>query len=147
MSSGYEVELTETAEKVYLRAFEEAQVCIGRGDRTNSKVKHFRIIQEALDTIIPHDPFNPSRALSGSLSNIFRVKKGRVRLCYIGSSQQKKITVLYISDTPRKEGDKQDPYAIFSKMVESGRLDNFFEALEIPVPSKRQLLADLHPIQ
>ena len=75
MASGYDIELTETAEKVYLRAFEDAQECIRRDDPANSKVKHFRIIQEALDTIIPHDPFHPSRALSGALSNISASKK------------------------------------------------------------------------
>ena len=85
MADEYTVELTPTAEKVYNRAFDEAQQCVARGDTTNAKVKHFRIIQEALEKVIPHDPFNPKPALSGSLSNIFRVKKGRTRICYVGS--------------------------------------------------------------
>ena len=147
MASGYDIELTETAEKVYLRAFEEAQEYIRRDDPANSKVKHFRIIQETLDTIIPHDPFHPSRALSGALSNIFRIKKGRVRICYIGSSQRKKITVLFISDTPRKAGDRCDPYEIFSRILNSGKMDDFFDDLGIPVPTKRRLSASVSAIQ
>jgi mRNA-degrading endonuclease RelE of RelBE toxin-antitoxin system len=147
VASDYDIELTETAEKVYLRAFDDAQECVRRGDSTNSKVKHFRIIQEALDTIIPHDPFNPSRALSGSLSNIFRIKKGRVRICYIGSSKRKKITVLFISDTPRKAGDRKDPYVLFSRVLESGDMDSFFDDLGIPVPSRRQSPASVSLIQ
>ena len=38
-----------------------------------------------------------------------RVRKGRIRICYIGRSDQKRIIVLYIS--ARKEGDA-DPYAV-----------------------------------
>ena len=134
MAHEYTVELTPTAEKVYNRAFEEAQQCVRRGDATNTKVKHFRIIQEALDTIIPHDPFSPKRALSGSFSNIFRVKKGRIRICYVGSSEQKKIVVLYIADTLRKAGDRNDPYAILDRMLRAGDCDSIFDTLGIPTP-------------
>lgn len=134
MAHEYTVELTPTAEKVYHRAFEEAQQCVRRGDATNARVKHFRIIQEALETIIPHDPFNPKRALSGSLTNIFRVKKGRIRICYIGSSMRKRIVVLYIADTPRKAGDRNDPYAILERILRAGDCDSIFDALGIPAP-------------
>ena len=134
MADEHTVELTPTAEKVYHRAFDEAQQCIARGDATNAKVKHFRIIQEALEKVIPNDPFNPKRALSGSLSNIFRVKKGRTRICYVGSSQKKKIVVLYIADTPRKAGDRNDPYAVLGRVLRSGDLDSFFDTLGIPTP-------------
>jgi mRNA-degrading endonuclease RelE of RelBE toxin-antitoxin system len=134
MASGYTVELTATAEKTYNRAFEEARKCVTAGDSANAKVKHFRILQEALDTIIPHDPFSRKRALSGSLANIFRVKKGRIRICYIGASEQKRLIVLYISDTPRKAGDSNDPYAILHRILRSGDCDPFFDDLGISKP-------------
>ena len=136
MASDFTVELTPTAERVYKRAFKEAQECVKRGDATNAKVKHFRIIQEALDTIIPHDPFQAKRALSGTLAKIYRVKKGRIRICYIGRSDQKRIIVIYISDTPRKEGDINDPYAVLSKILRSGDCNTFFDELGIPFPKK-----------
>ena len=84
MSGKYTVELTATAESVYRRIYEEAQACIKVGDISNSKVTLLRMIDDALDNLIPHDPFDPARALSGPLSNIFRIKKGRTRICYIG---------------------------------------------------------------
>ncbi|MBI3683997.1 MAG: type II toxin-antitoxin system YhaV family toxin [Acidobacteria bacterium] len=123
MATNYVVELTEEAEKVYARLHEEALECLKRGDFANSKVTAFNMVEEVLDRIIPHDPFNPSRALTGTLSNIFRIKKGRMRVCYIGSSRDKRIIILYISDTLRKEGDINDPYSVFSRMVLSGRFD------------------------
>ena len=67
-------------------------------------------------------------------AKIYRVKKGRIRICYIGRSDQKRIIVLYISDTPRKEGDVNDPYAVLSRMLRSGDYDTFFDDLGIPFP-------------
>ncbi|MDA1315879.1 MAG: type II toxin-antitoxin system YhaV family toxin [Acidobacteria bacterium] len=134
MASGYTVEFTATAEKIYNRAFEEARKCVTAGDPVNAKVKRFQILQEALDTILPHDPFSRKRALSGSLANIFRIKKGRIRICYIGASEQKRLIVLYISESPRKAGDSNDPYAILNRILRSGDCDAFFDDLGISKP-------------
>jgi hypothetical protein len=49
----------------------------------------------------------------------------------------KKIVVLYISDTPRKEGDVNDPYVILTKMVISGRFDHVFDALGVTKPERK----------
>lgn len=130
--TGYTVELTEIAAKVYHKISREAQARLAAGDTTNAKVKQIRILDEVLDKIIPHAPFDPSRALSGSLSNIFRVKKGRLRVCYAGASRQRRIVVLFIADTPRKQGDRSDPYSVFEKLVRSGAFDEFFEDLGQP---------------
>ena len=132
----YTVELTPSAERVYSKLYEEAQACIESGDRSNSKVTRFNMVEEALDKIIPHDPFAPDRSLSGPLSGIFRVKKGRLRICYVGSSAHKRIIILYISDTPRKAGDANDPYALFTKLVASGKYDEFFGKLGIRRPAR-----------
>ncbi|HEY6393658.1 MAG TPA: type II toxin-antitoxin system YhaV family toxin [Bryobacteraceae bacterium] len=134
MAVSYTVELTKTAEKVYERLFNDAQACLAAGDVSNSKVTLFNMIEEALDKIIPYDPFAPERSLSGSLSGAFRVKKGRFRICYAGSSDQKRIVVLYISDSPRKAGDTNDPYAIFTKLVTSGKFDDVFRKLGVRRP-------------
>lgn len=108
-SEPYEVELTETAEKAYRKFFQEARACLNVGDESNAKVKLFNMVDEAVTTIIPHDPLNPNRSLSGHLSNIFRVKKGRIRICYIASSKHRKIIILYISEKPRKAGTFTTP--------------------------------------
>jgi mRNA-degrading endonuclease RelE of RelBE toxin-antitoxin system len=130
--TGYTVELTQIAAKVYEKISREAQACLAAGDTTNAEAKQLRILDEVLNKIIPHAPFDPSRALSGSLSNIFRVKKGRLRVCYAGASKQRRIIVLFIADTPRKEGDRSDPYSVFEKLIQSGAFDEFFEDLGQP---------------
>lgn len=136
-SERFEVELTETAERVYRKLFDDAQERLGVGDESNSKVKLFHMVDEALTKIIPHDPLSPSRALSGHLSNIFRVKKGRIRICYVASSKHRKIIVLYISEKPRKAGDVHDPYEIFTQMVLSGTFDATFARLGIKLPDRK----------
>jgi len=136
MPEKYTLELTESAERVYSSLCEAAQKCIDSGDVTNSKVTLFNMVEEILDKIIPHDPFAPERGLSGPLSGLFRVKKGRVRVCYAGASQQNRIVVLYISDTPRKQGDSNDPYALFTKLVTSGKYDHIFDKLGVRRPKR-----------
>ena len=131
----YQVRLTETAERVYVRVMEEGEDCIEAGDVTNAKVKRYRLLDEILEKIIPHEPFSKERALSGPLSNIFRIKKGRMRVCYIGSSAKHEIVVLYISDTLRKEGDARDPYSVFTKLVTSGEFDEVFAMLGVKAPT------------
>lgn len=129
---GYSIELTETAERTYRNLWQEARRCRERGDGSGAKVTLFEMVDEAVNRIIPADPLNRSRALSSSpLSNIFRVKKGRLRICYVVSSLQRRIVILYISETPRKEGDVYDPYAVFSQLVESGEFDKVFAELGI----------------
>ena len=137
-ASSYAVSLTEIAETVYSRYYREAQSCIESGDHSNSKVTRFRMVEEALDKIIPHEPFAPERSLSGPLSGIFRVKKGRLRICYAGSSEQRRIVILYISDTPRKAGDANDPYALFTKLMKSGEYDRMFDKLGVRRPPRRR---------
>jgi mRNA-degrading endonuclease RelE of RelBE toxin-antitoxin system len=129
LETSYAIELSDVAEKMYARIYENAQACLERGDESNSKVKQLRIVDEVLDRIIPHDPFAPDRALAGSLSGIFRIKKGRVRICYIGSSRTRKIVILYISDTPRKEGDSRDPYQVLNRLMKSGKFDQILGSL------------------
>lgn len=138
MAARYTIELTDVAEAVYNRLADDADNCIRAGDLNNSKITLFCTVEEAVDKIIPHDPFNRDRTLSGPLSNIFRIKKGRLRICYIGSSRLRRITVLYISDTPRKEGDAHDPYAQLTRLVSSGRFDALFDVLGVKRPRRRR---------
>ena len=71
----YKVELTPTAQKAYEEIHADAQACITAGDTTNAKVIKLRMVDDAIDNIIPHKPFAVQKALSEPLSNIFRVKK------------------------------------------------------------------------
>ena len=132
----YEVQLSEIAEATYVRMHDEAQQCIERGDNTNSKVTQFHMVEEALDRIIPHDPLMPERRLSGTLSGIYRIKKGRMRICYIADAEERVIRVLYISDTPRKDGDSNDPYRILTRWIKSGN-DELLDKLGVARPLRR----------
>jgi hypothetical protein len=86
---------------------------------------------DAIDSIIHHDPLSIGNALSGSLSNIFRVKKGRLRIYYAASSKEHKIVILYISESLRKAGDAHDPYSVFARMVLRGQFDEVFASLGV----------------
>jgi mRNA-degrading endonuclease RelE of RelBE toxin-antitoxin system len=137
VSDVYSLDLSEVAKQAYSRIWESARNQVDNGNQAGSHVKLLRLVDECLDTIIPHDPFNPKRALSGALSSVYRVKKGRIRICYVASSQHSRITVLYISETMRKEGDRRDPYAVFTKLVMSGEYDDLFEKIGIRKPPRR----------
>jgi mRNA-degrading endonuclease RelE of RelBE toxin-antitoxin system len=135
----YNVELTPTAQKIYEEMYAEAEACTTAGDTSNSKVTALRMVDDAIDNIIPHDPFSVRNSLSGPLANIFRVKKGRLRIYYAASSKDKKIVILYISQTLRKSGDVNDPYSIFTRMVMTGRFDQVFANLGVRIPPKHGL--------
>ena len=129
----YQIELSKQAETAYTKAYLDAEASIKAGKPTGARVKRFRGIEEAVKKIIPQDPFALNRSLSGKLAGIYRVKKGRIRICYVGSSTTRKIGILYISET-RKEGDKNDPYVLLTKMIQSGRFAEFLEELGVGRP-------------
>jgi mRNA-degrading endonuclease RelE of RelBE toxin-antitoxin system len=135
----YKVELTPTAQKAYEEIHADAQACITAGDTTNAKVTTLRMVDDAIDNIIPHEPFAVQKALSGPLANIFRVKKGRLRIYYAASSKEAKIVILFISQTLRKAGDINDPYSIFTRLVMTGRFDQVFAQLNVRIPPKHNL--------
>jgi mRNA-degrading endonuclease RelE of RelBE toxin-antitoxin system len=133
-SAVYEVLLTATAEAAYSKYFEAAQRAISRGDLTNAHCTTLRQIDDALENMIPHDPLNARYALAGDLRPIFRLRKGRLRICWIGSADQRRVYVLFIAETLRKAGDVNDPYKILTKMVKNGTYNQFFKQLGITPP-------------
>lgn len=136
MHQKFKVELTATAEAAYRRIYAEASPHL-ENDTSHPKVKLLRIIDECIDTLIPHDPFALDRALAGSLSNIYRVSKGRMRICYVASTKHGRIIILYISETPRKDGDRHDPYVLFTSRVMSGQFDHVFDLLGVRRPARK----------
>ena len=131
----YHVVLTDSAKAVYVDLHAKHKAAEAKGDLTNSACTTFRMVQEAIKVIIPQNPIDRKYALSGSLSNIFRIKKGRYRICWIASSEHRIIFILFISESLRKEGDANDPYRVFTKMVMTGEFDSIFDQLGIRKPS------------
>lgn len=127
VSLGYGIDMTATAEAVYLDLFRKAKEAEKGGDYANTHITTFNMIQDAVKRIIPNDPMNKKYALRGELSNIFRLRKGRLRICWIASSRMRRVCIMFISETLRKEGDVNDPYLILQTMIDSGTFDSIFQ--------------------
>ena len=127
----YEVDMTASAEAVYVDLYKRAQAAEAPGDPANAVCTTFRMIEEAVEHIIPRDPVNRRYALRDDFSNIFRLQKGRLRICWIASSKMRRVCILFISETQRKEGDANDPYRVFAKLLKSGELDEHFQRLGV----------------
>ena len=125
----YIVEMTASAEAVYTDLYRKAKAA-----ETSAHATTFNMVREAITMIIPNDPLNKRYALRGKLSNIFRLRKGRLRICWIASSQMRRICILFIAQTLRKEGDANDPYVIFQNLLESGRFDEVMQKLSVKMP-------------
>jgi mRNA-degrading endonuclease RelE of RelBE toxin-antitoxin system len=130
----YEVELSIAAKRTYVDLFERAREAEKRGDPSNKVCTTFRMVTEAIEDIIPRDPLNRSYALRDNLSNTFRLRKGRLRICWIASSVLRRVIVLFISEFMRKAGDANDPYRVFSKLLMSGEMDQYFLELGVKKP-------------
>ncbi len=93
--------------------------------RTHSPVKLFAAIAIGIEEKIASDPLAAHFALTGALKRYSRMKKmglpGRYRLFFrvFDTAEMKAIVILWLG-YPRKEGDKNDCYAIFTKMVNRG---------------------------
>lgn len=93
--------------------------------QTHATVKLFAAIVIGIEEKIPSDPFASHFVLTGALKRYSRMKKmglpGRYRLFFrvFDTAETKAIVILWLG-YPRKEGDKNDCYTIFSKMVNRG---------------------------
>src|SRR5271157_1710502 len=132
----YRVEMTASAEAAYKEFYRRSQQAIEKKDPSNAHCTIFNMIRNSVRELIPSIAIDKRYALEGPLSNIFRLKKGRLRICWIASSEHRRVLILFISETLRKDGDVNDPYAIFSKMVMSGQYNEFFEQLGVKIPVK-----------
>ncbi len=95
-------------------------------------VKLLKAIDSGMRDKIALDPFANHFALRKPLQKYGRLKKmglpQRYRLFFRAFDDQKVIVILWLG-FPRKEGDRQDCYAVFSKMVANGKLPQSYEAL------------------
>lgn len=91
-------------------------------------VKFAARLKRATSEVIPEDPDKKEYQLHGSLKKYRRYKQGlqRYRLFFTFSSKPPIILYLYINDKSslRKEGDKNDPYNIFTKLVEQKKVSH-----------------------
>lgn len=127
----YSIDMTASAEAVYTAYYRRSQEAELAGDYGSIHCTNFNMIRDAIKRAIPADPLNKKYALRGALSNLFRMRKGRMRICWIASSRMRRVCILFISETLRKEGDAKDPYVILQNMVDSGTFDAIFAQFSI----------------
>jgi toxin YhaV len=93
--------------------------------KTHAAVKLLTAIAIGIEEKIPSDPFAAHFALTGALKRYSRMKKmglpGRYRLFFrvFDTIEMKVIVILWLG-YPRKEGDKNDCYKVFTQMVNRG---------------------------
>jgi hypothetical protein len=135
----YVVEMTASAEAVYVDLYRKCKTAESLGHAESDHCTTFHMVQDAVKNIIPHDPINKRFALRGALSIVFRIRKGRIRIMWIASAAMRRICILFISETLRKEGDSNDPYEIFQSHLESGVFDKALQELGVRrQPTKRK---------
>lgn len=134
----YTIEMTASAEAVYVDLYRKAKAAEANGHPESAHCTTFNMVKEAVKTIIPNDPLNKRYALRGKLSNIFRLRKGRLRICWIASSKVRRICILFIAQTLRKDGDANDPYVIFQNLLESGLFDEVMRNLDVRAPHNKR---------
>ena len=127
----YTVEMTTAAERVYVDMYRKCKTAESLGHPESIHCKIFHVVEEAVKKIIPHDSLNKSHALRGNLSNIFRLRKRRMKIMWIASSARRRVCILFISETMRKEGDKNDPYEVFEDLLDSGVFDQALHELGV----------------
>lgn len=97
------------------------------GAKPNADAKLFAGIAKLTHQVIPIDPGDPryrqGKTLGDARKHWFRAKfQGRFRLFFRYSTNAKIIVYAWVNDetTLRKKGGKNDPYAVFQKMLDSG---------------------------
>lgn len=102
---------------------------VGHGD-----VKLYTAIMIAIKEKLPENPFATHFALTGALQKYGRVKKmglpDRYRLFFraFQTEESRAIFVIWLG-YPRKQGDKNDCYAAFARMVGRGEIPETLDAL------------------
>lgn len=100
-------------------------------------------LKKATEQIIPEDPDKPEYRLTGNLKKYRRYKQGlaRYRLMFFFSNLPPIIVYLYINDEEhlRKDGDKNDPYAEFQRLVTRGIFTP-----NVNDPKAREWIRNLH---
>jgi toxin YhaV len=112
---------------------------------THPNVKLLKAIDSGIRDKIAADPFATHFALRKPLNKYGRLKKmglpQRYRLFFRAFADRRVIIILWLG-FPRKEGDRQDCYEVFSRMIASGKLPDSYESLIEDTPSAEDALAN-----
>ena len=107
---------------------------------THPKAKLLAAVMAGIKEKIVLDPFGPQFALQGPLKHYGRMKgmglPPRYRLFFRAFAEEgRKVLIVLWLGYPRKEGDKNDCYAVFTREVNNGdfpdKLENLLKEAEI----------------
>jgi len=91
-------------------------------------VKFAARVHHADQVVIPNNPDRPDYRLRGTLRKYRRYRQGlkRYRLFFCFSNTPPIILYLYLNDEKhlRKDGDKNDPYVKFKRLVDKGQVSH-----------------------
>lgn len=109
--------LLDIAEKLYKQLPREQYIC-------HPTIKLLARMRKADQEIIPCDPNKKDYFLKGELGKFRRYKQGlgRYRIIFCFSNTPSIIVYLYVNNENclRKDGDKNDPYNEFARLLEKG---------------------------
>ena len=116
----------------YVRRLQEAAFDKQGKEKTGSEqLTAYQTVRACLTGLIPNHALNNRLALGVRggvrLAGIYRAHAGRLRVCWIASSQLRRAIVLVIGR--RKEGDRNDVYADLERLLRGGFLDAYFAEL------------------
>ena len=124
-------------------AFNRARKTDPKHFRRNANAKVFAALAKLMLDLIPADPgrieYRQGNTLGPAYRHWFRAKFfGRFRLFFRYDSRARVIVYAWVNDerTLRQRGGKNDPYAVFRRMVTSGYPPDDWTAL---VASSREL--------
>lgn len=127
MRSKYCVELTKTAEKTYTKLYNEAQAFIKSGKADSPKVSLFAGVEQALDEIIPDNPYRCGWCLAGCLSRIFVCNVGSIRIYYLVGEESGIVLIIRIGQKCATD------LSWLRDAVQSGRFDAVVESLGLDI--------------
>ena len=123
----YSVELTKVAEDDYDQLQARAQHFLDSAGERHPAVRTFKVVQNAIDNILPLNPCNPNRALAGTLSFLYLLPLGRVSLSYVVNEAKPAVIVLTISRAVKNDAVRD----WLTTGIESGELGPVLESLGI----------------
>lgn len=120
--------------------------CLSREQYVQHEIVKFAArLRKATFEVIPEDPNRSDYHLHGDLKGYRRYKQGlqRYRLFFTFSTKPPLILYLYINDEKhlRKEGDKNDPYKEFRKLIGKGLFSS-----DPNDPKTQQWIHELEPL-
>lgn len=136
-SKPYAIEMTASAEAVYKEMAKKAGEAELRRDESDPHYRAFAAVRDAIQNTISRAPGDKRHALAGDISSLYRIKTGKISIGWLTSAEHRRIIILFISESSRRNGDIKDPYSFFAGMVMSGRINAVFEKLGIRGPSGR----------